>query len=149
MRIAQIAPLYETVPPRTYGGTERVVSYLTEELVEQGHDVTLFAAEGSITAARLRLFQPHRLRKERLRATVEAQYSQMLKLVEMYATSFDVMHFHIDRRLHFPLVRRQVTPHVTSLHGPGEPELDPFPREFCAMPAVSVEYGSRTVRIQT
>ncbi len=116
MRIAQIAPLFEAVPPRRYGGTERVVHWLTEELVAMGHDVTLFATGDSVTSARL---VPARPRAARFVPNFEengAPYTRLLELVRRRAHEFDVLHFHID---FWPLslFSRQSTPFLTTLHG--------------------------------
>ena len=116
MRIAQIAPLFETVPPRRYGGTERVVHWLTEELVAMGHEVTLFAAGDSQTNARL---VAARDRAARFVSNFEvngAPYMRMLEMVRREAREFDVLHFHID---FWPLslFSRQATPFLTTLHG--------------------------------
>src|ERR1700678_3699763 len=105
MRIAQVAPLYESVPPRLYGGTERVVSYLTEELVRLGHEVTLFASGDSQTQAKLVAVCPHALwRSENCRETLPHHVRQM-ELVFADVSRYDVIHFHGDY-LHFPLLRR-------------------------------------------
>src|SRR5512144_2290008 len=104
MRIAQVAPLYESVPPQLYGGTERIVSYLTEELVRDGHDVTLFASADSRTSARL---VPCATRALRLDPAIDdpiPHHIVMLDAVRRHADDFDVLHFHVDL-LHFPLVR--------------------------------------------
>src|SRR5215475_5473023 len=117
MRIAQVAPLYESVPPKLYGGTERVVSYLTDELVNQGHDVTLFASGDSVTAATLRPMCDRALRLEGERIIDPlAHHVRMIELVAQAAHQFDIVHFHTDY-LHFPLARRQQIPGVTTLHG--------------------------------
>src|SRR5579885_1269397 len=116
MRIAQVAPLYERVPPCLYGGTERVVSYLTEEFVRLGHDVTLFASGDSITKARLVSPCPESLRLNRSCIDQLAYHILMLEQVFREAEEFDIIHFHIDY-LHFPLTRRQNWPHLTTLHG--------------------------------
>ena len=116
MRIAQIAPLFEAVPPRRYGGTERVVHWLTEELVGMGHDVTLFATGDSRTSARL---QPMRAEGERFARNFEynnAPYARMIELVRRQAEDFDVLHFHIDFHP-FSVFTRQATPFLTTLHG--------------------------------
>src|SRR6476659_7493397 len=105
MRIAQVAPLYERVPPKYYGGTERVVSYLTEALVAAGHDVTLFASGDSITSAHLEAISPTSLR---LNKTCQDQFAHHILLLEKVfkqSPTFDVLHFHIDY-LHYPLSRR-------------------------------------------
>lgn len=144
MRIAQVAPLYETVPPKRYGGTERVVSYLTERLVEQGHDVTLFAIEGSVTKAHLVATCQRPLREVGPWSVIVAHYSVMLDQVFRAAAEFDVVHFHIDAQLHFPLFRHQTTPYLTSLHLPLDlPGLVPFYRHFCEIPVVSVSDAQR------
>src|SRR5690349_20806301 len=104
MRIAQIAPLFESVPPRLYGGTERVVSYLTEELVRQGHRVTLFASGDSITSAELVPCIPRALRLDPGVRDPLPHHMVMLDKVAERASEFDVLHFHIDY-LHFPLFR--------------------------------------------
>src|SRR5579864_6698442 len=96
MRIAQIAPLTESIPPKLYGGTERVVSWLTEELVAQGHDVTLFATGDSTTSATL---VPVRAAAERFARNFEqnnAPYARMIEMVRRSADAFDILHFHID-----------------------------------------------------
>src|SRR5579863_8409966 len=113
VRIAQVAPLYESVPPKLYGGTERVVSYLTEELVRLGHDVTLYASGDSETAARLRPGSRTSLRLEGVPS--EIALSQHLLLVEkvvQQARQYDVIHFHLDY-LPFSLIRREAMPAVT------------------------------------
>src|SRR5215210_5642105 len=115
MRIAQIAPLMESVPPRLYGGTERIVFWLTEELVRQGHEVTLFASADSITSAEL---VPCAYQAIRLDASVRdplPYYMLMLDRVRRRADDFDVLHFHIDY-LHFPLFREIAARTVTTLH---------------------------------
>ena len=116
MRIAQIAPLFEAVPPRRYGGTERVVHWLTEELVARGHDVTLFATGDSVTSARL---VPARAEAARFVPNFEqngAPYMRLLELVYRESRAFDVLHFHIDF-WPLPLFSRQATPFLTTLHG--------------------------------
>src|SRR5919198_4280666 len=116
MRIAQVAPLYESVPPKYYGGTERVVSHLAEELVRQGHEVTLFASGDSITKAQLVASCRRALRFDKHCLDQLAHHVLMLEMVHRDPTCFDIIHFHIDY-LHFPLSRRQVTPFLTTLHG--------------------------------
>ncbi|HEY6516892.1 MAG TPA: glycosyltransferase [Steroidobacteraceae bacterium] len=96
MRIAQIAPLHEAVPPKLYGGTERVVSYLTEELVALGHQVTLFASGDSVTSARLHAAWPQSLRLDPNIRDVIAPHMLMLEEVRRHAEEFDVLHFHLD-----------------------------------------------------
>jgi len=116
MRIAQVAPLYESVPPKYYGGTERVVSYLTEELVSQGHEVTLFASGDSVTKARLVSACRRSLRLDKHCVDQMAHHILLLEQVIRRADQFDIVHFHVDY-LHFALSRRQPTAHVTTLHG--------------------------------
>lgn len=138
MKIAQIAPLYESVPPKFYGGTERVVSYLTEELVRQGHEVTLFASGDSVTQARLVAACRRSLRLDETCTDSLARHVVLLEQVFKEADQFDILHFHIDY-LHFPLLRRQQTLHVTSLHGRLDiPDLVPLYREFREIPVVSI-----------
>ncbi len=116
MRIAQIAPLFETVPPLRYGGTERVVSWLTEELVAAGHEVTLFASGDSVTAARLVPVVPVASRFVPNFEVNTAPYARMIELVARAAGQFDVLHFHIDFHP-FPVFSRLGVPFVTTLHG--------------------------------
>ncbi|HET8572663.1 MAG TPA: glycosyltransferase family 4 protein [Edaphocola sp.] len=133
MKIAQIAPLFESVPPKFYGGTERVVHYLTEELVRQGHEVTLFASGDSTTNARLIATVDRSLRLDpSCRDPLAHQVIQMKKVVDM-ASGFDILHFHTDF-LHFPMTSLLKPPCVTTLHGRLDiPDLQPlydaFPRE--------------------
>jgi glycosyltransferase involved in cell wall biosynthesis len=143
MRIALVAPLYESVPPKCYGGTERVVSYLTEELVRMGHSVTLFASGDSITKARLVPGCPHSLRLDRHCIDQLAYHTLMLEHVAQRAREFDLIHYHVDY-LHFPLSRCLRVPHVTTLHGRLDiPDLQPLYREFHDMPIVSISDAQR------
>ena len=143
MKIAQVAPLYESVPPKYYGGTERVVSYLTEELVQQGHDVTLFASGDSETAARLVAATPRALRLDEGCIDQLAHHILLLEQVARRASEFDVIHYHIDY-LHFPLSRCRRHPHVTTLHGRLDlPDLVPLYEEFREMPVVSISNNQR------
>jgi glycosyltransferase involved in cell wall biosynthesis len=143
MRIAQVAPLYESVPPKYYGGTERVVSYLTEELVRQGHEVTLFASGDSVTQARLIAPCAQSLRLDKACIDHIAHHILLLEQVAQRASHFDVIHFHIDY-LHFPLSRRRLTPQVTTLHGRLDlPDLIPLYQEFSDMPVVSISDAQR------
>lgn len=143
MRIAQVSPLYESVPPKAYGGTERVVSYLTEELVRQGHDVTLFAAGDSVTSARLSAPCTRSLRLDELCIDKLAHHVLMLEQLSKEIESFDVVHYHIDY-IHFPLSRRQRVPHLTTLHGRLDiPDLFPIFKEFREMPVVSISNAQR------
>jgi glycosyltransferase involved in cell wall biosynthesis len=143
VKIAQVAPLYESVPPNGYGGTERVVSYLTEELVRLGHDVTLFASGDSQTRARLVAPCPRSLRMDS--GCVDSLVHHMLELewVSQQASRFDLVHFHIDY-LHFPVSRRLRCPHLTTLHGRLDlPDLQPLYREFRRQPLVSISNDQR------
>ncbi len=142
MRIAQVAPLFEAVPPKLYGGTERVVSWLTEELVRQGHEVTLFASGDSETSARLVPCVPQALRLSGARDTL-APHVLMVERVLQMAHEFDVVHFHIDY-LHLPLMRRAGVPYLTTLHGRLDlPEIYPFYKEFREAPFVSISEAQR------
>lgn len=143
MRIAQVAPLYESVPPKYYGGTERVVSYLTEALVRLGHDVTLFATGDSQTRATLRSVVPNGLRLEQRCVDPIAHHLYMLEKVRQHASEFDVIHFHTDY-LHFPIARVVPTPHLTTLHGRLDmPDIHPLFREYADMPMVSISNAQR------
>ncbi|MCX4160674.1 MULTISPECIES: glycosyltransferase family 4 protein [Paraburkholderia] len=144
MRIAQIAPLHEAVPPKLYGGTERVVSYLTEALVEQGHDVTLFASGDSQTSAKLEAFWPQALRLDPTIRDTMAPHMLLLEEVRRRADEFDVLHFHIDY-YPFSLFSRQPTPHLTTLHGRLDlPELQPIFNTFNDVPVVSISDNQRS-----
>src|SRR5947208_2602158 len=143
MRIAQVAPLYESVPPKYYGGTERVVSYLTEELVRQGHEVTLFASGDSETNARLVAACRRSLRLDNRYLRQMAHHFVMLERVFQRAGEFDVIHFHVDY-LHFPLSRRETVTHMTALHGRLDiPDLVPLYQEFREMPVISISNAQR------
>src|SRR5207248_5882601 len=138
MRIGQVAPLFESVPTKYYGGTERVVSYLTEELVRQGHEVTLFASGDSVTKAHLVAACRRSLRLDKQCVDQLAHQVLMLEHVFQRAAEFDVIHFHVDY-LHFPLSRRQQITHVTTLHGRLDiPDLGPLYVEYHDMPLVSI-----------
>ncbi len=143
MRIAQVAPLAESVPPKLYGGTERVVSYLTEELVRLGHAVTLFASGDSETSAELVECAP---RAQRLDAEVRdplPQLALMLELVRARAHEFDVLHFHLEH-LHLPLFRPLARKTLTTLHGRLDaPGLADLYRAFADMPLVSISNAQR------
>lgn len=142
MRIAQVAPLIESVPPKLYGGTERVVSNLVEELVRQGHEVTLFASGDSRTSATLVPASPRALRLSGSHDMV-APHVVMLEEVLKRADEFDVVHFHIAP-LHFSIARRCLEAHVTTLHGRLDlPELGPLYREFSDVPCVSISDAQR------
>jgi len=143
VRIAQVAPLYESVPPKYYGGTERVASYLTEELVRQGHDVTLFASGDSVTKARLVSCTPQSLRLDSGCVDQLAHHFVMLENVFREAGQFDIIHFHIDY-LHFALTRREGRPAVTTLHGRLDyPDLVALHREYLPMPVISISDSQR------
>jgi glycosyltransferase involved in cell wall biosynthesis len=143
MRIAQVAPLFESVPPKYYGGTERVVSYLTEELVNQGHEVTLFASGDSVTKAHLVAACRRSLRLDKRCVDQMAHQILMLEHVFQRAAEFDIVHFHVDY-LHFPLSRRQPITDVTTLHGRLDiPDLVPLYREFRDTPVISISNAQR------
>lgn len=143
MRIAQVAPLIEAVPPKFYGGTERVVSYLTEELVRLGHDVTLFASGDSVSAARLVPACPDALRLDITVRDTIAPHALMLEHVFRRVEEFDVLHFHLDYRP-FSLFCRQPTPFLNTLHGRLDlPEVWPVYRAHPAAPLVSVSDAQR------
>jgi glycosyltransferase involved in cell wall biosynthesis len=143
MRIAQVSPLYESVPPQTYGGTERVVSFLTEELVHAGHDVTLFASGDSVTAAKLIAITDRSLRLDPDSVDALAHHVLMIERVARDAAAFDIVHYHIDY-LHFPLSRRSTVPHVTTLHGRLDlKDLQPLYDEFQDIPVVSISDSQR------
>jgi len=143
LRIAQVAPLYESVPPLLYGGTERVVSFLTEALVGQNHDVTLFASGDSRTRALLVPVWPKALRLDPAARDPIAPHVYLLERVLQEAADFDVVHFHTDY-LHFPMARRQSFSHVTTLHGRLDiPHYAPLFREFGDMPVVSISNDQR------
>jgi len=143
MRIAQVAPLIEAVPPRFYGGTERVVSFLTEELVRLGHDVTLFASGDSVSAAQLVPVCPRALRWDAGVRDPIAPHFVMLEQVFRRIAEFDVLHFHLDY-LPFSLFSRQPTPFLNTLHGRLDlPELWPMYRATSHVPLVSVSTAQR------
>lgn len=143
MRIAQVAPLAESVPPRTYGGTERVVSWLTEELVRRQHEVTLFASGDSQTAARLLSTTPAALRESGQLGDSLLHTMVQLEQVAEHCSEFDIIHYHCDYH-HFPLSRRSDIPQLTTLHGrldlPGLPLVF---GEFPEMPLVSISDAQR------
>jgi glycosyltransferase involved in cell wall biosynthesis len=143
MKIAQVAPLTEAVPPKFYGGTERVVAYLTDALVELGHDVTLFASGDSMTKAKLDAIWPRALR---LDSTVKDYYAPVfmeLETVARRAHEFDVIHAHLDY-FGFPLLRRLGVPSVTTLHGRLDmPELPALYGLYGDIPVVSISDSQR------
>src|SRR5580698_9082692 len=143
MRIAQISPLFEAVPPKLYGGTERVVYSLTEELVAMGHDVTLFASVDSITSAKLAPMRDQALRLDPSVRDWIATYMRMMELIYRRAEEFDVLHFHTD---YFPLslFSRQETPFLTTLHGRLDiPEFKDVYELFPEAPFVSISDSQR------
>src|SRR5215469_1157758 len=144
MRIAQVAPLYESVPPKLYGGTERVVSYLTEELVRQGHDVTLFACGDSVTKARLLPGCESALRLSgALASSALAQHLLMIERVAQEAYRFDIVQFHLDF-IPFSVIRREGFRAVTTLHGRQDiPGQLPLYCEFDDMHLVSISDAQR------
>ncbi len=143
MQIAQIAPLTEAIPPKLYGGTERVVSWLTEELIALGHDVTLFASGDSVTSANLDAVWPRALRLDGSVRDPNALHMLMLERVFQRAADFDFLHFHLDY-YPFSLFSRQPTPFVTTLHGRLDlPEHQPVFDEFSAVPVVSISNAQR------
>ena len=143
MKIAQVAPLVESVPPKLYGGTERVVYYLTEELVKQGHQVTLFATGDSVTSAELAACCPKALRPAPELGDPMGWHLVQMEMVLRRAHEFDVIHFHNDY-LHFPMSRRMGTPHLTTLHGRLDlPQLSAVYRVFPEVPVVSISNAHR------
>ncbi len=143
MKIAQIAPLTESVPPKLYGGTERVVSYITEALVDLGHDVTLFASGDSKTSAKLEAVWPRALRLDPAIRDRIAPHMLLMELVRRRAEEFDVLHFHMDY-YSFSLFKRQDTPFVTTLHGRLDlPEQQPVFDTFDTAPVISISNAQR------
>ena len=143
MKIAQIAPLMESVPPRLYGGSERIVSYVTDELVRQGHDVTLFASGDSVSSANLVRCVPMALRLDANVKDPIPYYMLMLDRVREMADEFDILHFHIDQ-FHFPLFRPIAQRTVTTLHGRQDlHDLKPLYVGFSDMPLVSISNSQR------
>lgn len=143
MKIAQIAPLYESVPPKLYGGTERVVSYLTEALHELGHEVTLFASADSETKAKLVPISPQALRLGSFTDFFSYHILQLQEVLDR-AAQFDILHFHTDY-LHFPVSRLANLTNVTTLHGRLDlPELRPLYQKFGDMPLVSISRSQRS-----
>ena len=143
MRIAEVAPLAESVPPTLYGGTERVVSWLTEDLVHRGHHVTLFASGDSRTRAELVAVTPRALRLDSSIRDCQPYMCMLLDKVAARADEFDVIHFHIDL-MHYPVFRHMADSVVTTLHGRLDlPDLYPFYRAFPEMPLVSISRAQR------
>ena len=144
MRIAQIAPLFEAVPPKLYGGTERVVYSLTEALVELGHDVTLFASGDSVTSAKLEPVWPQAIRLDPDIKDWVSTYAILMEYVRQRSDRFDVLHFHVD---YWPnsLFSRQDVPFVTTLHGRLDlPEFAAVYRMFPNVPLVSISDNQRS-----
>ncbi|WP_131116095.1 glycosyltransferase family 4 protein [Lichenihabitans psoromatis] len=143
MKIAQIAPLMESVPPRLYGGTERIVSWLSEELVNQGHEVTLFASGDSMTSANLIPCTVEAIRLSETMKDYIPHTTMMVDKVRRMTQAFDIVHFHIDL-FHFPLFRGIENKTITTLHGRQDlPDLWPFYRAFPKMPLVSISNAQR------
>jgi glycosyltransferase involved in cell wall biosynthesis len=143
VKIAQVSPLFESVPPKLYGGTERVVSYLTEELVAAGHDVTLFASGDSLTSGTLVPVTPRSLRLDPNCVDQIAHHICLSELVYRRAHEFDFIHFHIDY-FHFPNSTRNPVPHATTLHGRLDlPDLVPLYQVFPDEPVISISDAQR------
>lgn len=143
MRIAQVSPLYESVPPKYYGGTERVISYLTEELIRMGHEVTLYASGDSVTKARLRPICHRALRLDKHSVDPVADHIYMSEIVYKESEQYDIIHSHIDY-IPFPIYRRMNTPHLTTLHGRLDiPNLYNLYQEFDDIPVVSISNYQR------
>ena len=143
MRIAQISPLTEAVPPKLYGGTERIVSYIADELVTMGHDVTLFASGDSTTKAKLEAAWPRALRLDETMRDHLAPHLIMLQTVAERAAEFDIIHSHMDY-LGYPMLRPTGVPFVTTLHGRLDlPELRPLYETFDDAPVVSISDAQR------
>jgi glycosyltransferase involved in cell wall biosynthesis len=143
MKIAQVSPLYESVPPKAYGGTERVVSWLTEELVRLGHEVTLFASGDSMTTAELVPCCPKSLRLSTGCVDQMAHHFVLLERVLQRKDEFDLIHFHTDY-LHFPVSSRENYVHVTTLHGRLDtPDLVPLYGIYSDMPVISISHAQR------
>jgi glycosyltransferase involved in cell wall biosynthesis len=143
LKIAMVAPLYESVPPKFYGGTERIVSYLTEALVKKGHDVTLYASGDSVTEAKLIAACPRALRLDKDCEDSLAPHILELQFVQNNIDKYDIVHYHNDY-LHFPLSRFTNVPSITTLHGRlNIPELKPLYNEFNDMPLISISNSQR------
>lgn len=143
MRIAQVSPLAEAVPPKLYGGTERIVAFLTDELVAQGHDVTLFASGDSVTKARLEPGWPRSLRLDGSLRDFLAPHMLMMELIARRADEFDIVHLHVDY-LGYSALQRTGVPFLATLHGRLDlPELQPLYRVFDDVPVVSISDSQR------
>ena len=144
MKIAQVSSLMEAVPPKLYGGTERIVSFLTEELVGMGHDVTLFASGDSVTSAKLEACWPQAMRLDADAKDYLAPHIIMVEQIARRAHEFDVIHLHIDY-LGYPILSRVGVPFVTTLHGRLDlPVLQPLYAMFPHVPVVSISDSQRT-----
>lgn len=144
MKIAQVAPLIESVPPRAYGGTERVVHYLTEALVQAGHEVTLFASGDSHTSGRLVPIVDRSLRLHPAKPDPMIWHTLMVDRVRELSDSFDVIHLHVET-LHLPLMSRCPVPSLTTLHGRLDlPDLKPLYKRFKSHPLVSISQSQRS-----
>src|SRR5262245_29007743 len=143
MKIAQVAPLTEAVPPKLYGGTERIVSYLTDQLAELGHEVTLFASGDSVTKATLEPVWPCALRLDSSMRDYLAPHIVMLEQVARRSDEFDIVHLHVDY-LGYPILQRTNTPFLATLHGRLDlPELAPLYEMFDEVPVVSISDSQR------
>ncbi|MDE2027420.1 MAG: glycosyltransferase family 4 protein [Candidatus Omnitrophica bacterium] len=143
MKIAQVSPLYESVPPKAYGGTERVISYLTEELVAMGHEVTLYGSGDSVTGAQLRAMCNQSLRLDKYSIDPVADHILLAEKVFQEAERFDIVHSHIDY-IPYSLYRLMKTPHITTLHGRLDiPNLVNLYKEFHDMPLISISNYQR------
>src|ERR1700691_1661484 len=143
MHIAQVAPLTEAIPPKLYGGTERVVSWLTEELIALGHEVTLYASGDSVTSAQLEAVWPRALRLDGAVRDPNALHMMMLERVYQRSADYDFLHFHLDY-YPFSLFLRQSTPFVTTLHGRLDlPEHQPIFTAFANAPVVAISHSQR------
>ncbi len=143
MKIAQVSPLMEAVPPKLYGGTERIVAYIADELASMGHDVTLFASGDSVTKANLEAVWPRALHLDTTMRDYLAPQLLMLQTVAQRAEEFDIIHSHVDY-LGYPTLQRTGVPFVTTLHGRLDlPELQPFYASFDGVPVVSISDSQR------
>ena len=143
MRIAQVSPLYESVPPKYYGGTERIVSYLTEALVSLGHQVSLFASHDSVTAARLVGYSQKSVRLDADCVETLPHHVYAMERVAAEHDQFDIIHNHLDY-LAWPILRRLPAPHVTTAHGRLDlPDLRALWAEFAEIPVVSISFNQR------
>jgi glycosyltransferase involved in cell wall biosynthesis len=143
MRIAQVSPLYESVPPKLYGGTERVVYNLTEELIARGHDVTLFASGDSESGAKLIAACKNALRSDEECIDPYVYHFTLMEMVEKEAHKFDIIHSHIDY-LYFPIIKRSKNIYLTTLHGRLDiPELEPLYKIYNDIPLVSISDSQR------